>query len=117
MKRTRLVLLACLAPALALGASGCGAYNYEARVWILPDGRRCVEVIDPHPPFLSRRGDWEVTHEWLDEATNTQHEETIRRRSDDDAASQVEAFRILSEGLVKLAEDKAKAAAGAAATP
>jgi len=52
--------------------------------------------------FMSRVDNIEVTHEWLDEATNTDHKTTIRRFADENADAQIQAMRILAETLAGL---------------
>jgi hypothetical protein len=76
----------------------------------LPDGSH-VTIKEWTGPLMNKQSGFDTAHEWLDEATNTLHEERVARNTDENANAQVQVIQILADKLE--AAYAAKAAAGA----
>jgi len=87
--------LTALVAVVALGA-GCATFEVEG---LRADGTVAWRVRESGAPLLTRNGSFEITDQWLDEATNTLHENVIRRNSDENAQPQVEALKILAQTI------------------
>jgi hypothetical protein len=74
-----------LALSLAVLLSGCTTFEVTYR-----DG---TVVRQSGAPLVSRKDSFRVTHEWLDAETNTLHQVTVERNTDENASAQLEALR------------------------